>query len=437
MPFYTSRSAIQSAMNCRRKRWLNYHYNGKGIVTKSANVPYITGTSVHKGPEYLLREYQQGRIVEFPTKEQLENGIKLALGDYEKLIISATEETDKAKYEQQKYLTEALIRAWSYVELPVIMKYFDVLAVEQDIEVPLGEGVILESKADAILKRKTGNEVFPYSIKTMRRFDEKKTKANFDLALQTVLEAYATRHLLSLVGSAYNVFMDYAQASIKSDRHFSNLSSFCRMHLPNPSTLSVVGTKHCFLVKGTSKQDDSGNWVSDSPLISGYYNEEKGEYTPKWRIPNGNYKSGYSTLGKGWSYFNVWEKTSIEQWIECLEPDIIKESVIVPPTETWIVPEEMECRVRQVQEQEQNVQLALSVVDPTATHGTRDRMLDKYFPQNTDHCLFPVRCDYYEICHLRDWKADGVNIQIRADPTSNGYQWRVPHHKLEKGQHET
>src|ERR1035438_3480770 len=164
--FYTSRSAIETAYTCKRKRWLGYLYQGKGLTQVQANVPLTTGTCVHEGIGFLLRNIQLGIIVQ-DSKEYflsldshwVDDAVKIALQSYTKIVqesgiqVGAREDSEFV-YAQEQARTEALIRAWAIAELPMLMKYYNVYSVEDEIVAELGNGIMLQARVDGILQDK-------------------------------------------------------------------------------------------------------------------------------------------------------------------------------------------------------------------------------------------------------------------------------------------
>jgi hypothetical protein len=114
--------------------------------------------------------------------------------------------------------------------------------------------------------------------------------------------------------------------------------------------------------------------------------------------------------------------------------DIIKKQVVTIG-EVFAKQEEVKHTLAQITEQESVLASTYECesykAESNKTEG--NNFLDNYFPQYRHSCYYPTTCEYLPICHLKDWKGDSVNKDVRGDPIGSGlYKWRVPHHKAEK-----
>jgi len=165
-PFYTSRSAIECYQHCPRKRWLGYLYGGRGLAATRANVPLTTGTCIHTGVAFLLRNVMQGLIMDVSQsgiENWVDSAVSIALQEYQKVVsesgIQVKENEDSAfVYAQECAKTEALVRAWAIAELPILVKEYEIYSVEDEIVVPLSVNVLLQARVDAILKSRRAGE---------------------------------------------------------------------------------------------------------------------------------------------------------------------------------------------------------------------------------------------------------------------------------------
>lgn len=459
--FFTSRSAIEAYQKCPRYRWLHYLYGGKGITQKWANLPLTSGTCVHAGIEFILRNYQEGLIDPNDCDRWIDHGVQIALREYSKLVdesqIQVKQNEDAAQlYAIEQAKTESLVRAWGIAEFPILTKHFDVYSVEDELIVPISDNLILQARVDCILKDKNHSQAFfNYSLKTMRQYREGKTDTTFSIALQNITEVFAVEQHFKHISDTIRNFNQIAEKKVADTKKKTSLQQFVAKYLPLPPK-RVMGTKFCFLVKGGKSESDTetSEFFGDSPLIRGYRQRTKDSgadisYCHSYYYPNLNNKSGKGSIGKNWEKFNVWEEMGVKEWMEMLRSqsqdhtgqmvfdiqpecgDIIKQQVITPG-EVFAKREEIDTTLVQITFQEEVVRKGLTLMNGKMT-AYGDENLDLWFPQHRHSCDYPTRCEFYPICHLKDWKGDSVDKKVREDPIGSGlYVWRVPHHKAEK-----
>ena len=138
----TSRSAIECYQLCNYKRYLEYFYDGIGIVPKQKSIPLTTGTEVHLGIAHILEYAKKNKKVKM---EEIEEGINVASDDYQKIVResglygkgTSSDLQQKQTFLEQSALIEAIIRSWSLVELPSLLSRFNIIEVEKEIIFPM------------------------------------------------------------------------------------------------------------------------------------------------------------------------------------------------------------------------------------------------------------------------------------------------------------
>ena len=173
--------------HCNRTKFEEYLRGGFGIRPKSESIPLATGTAIHAAIEPMLKTGMQ----------------RLCDRDEARAMIAASVEAYKKKCESRGFVEtdadqvafviaeqSALIAglAWAFyrVLLPWILDEFEVLAVEQEVELVLGctcglgeliagaaehesrgcNGVALMSRGDLICRRKSDQSVGAWDIKS-------------------------------------------------------------------------------------------------------------------------------------------------------------------------------------------------------------------------------------------------------------------------------
>src|SRR6185312_93716 len=112
---YTSRSAIELTQKCKRARFLQYHYKGRGISLATANVDLSVGTAVHAGEEILMtaiKTQDKGQVD--PVEKAVNWGITVIR------CLLKDNEVSEEFHAEIVAIVEVLIRLWSIQELPRI-----------------------------------------------------------------------------------------------------------------------------------------------------------------------------------------------------------------------------------------------------------------------------------------------------------------------------
>lgn len=330
-------------------------------------------------------------------------------------------------HDEHRALSEALTIAWYLRELPRLIQRFKILAVEKELSFPLvalrrkniTHKVIFESRAEAILKDRNDSANYIYSLKTAKDFD-RFISDQYKIDLQCATETYSASRV---VGDA--------------------------LDKPFP----VNGVRFCFPLKGRKQGMNIGSyddpieiWSHQNPLIRGYRKIVAGkmQYAHSWKNPNPANKSGYGILGKGWEQFDVWKEFEggVLGWIKLLakgaqgtiQPqcgDIVGKYIVTPP-EYFTYNPEVEELVTSLRGQEMvNIEAIEDIKEISKKYQFDDpgsvlrlEAIWLRFPQHRNACVYPGRCEMYDICH---------KPEVAQDPIGSGlYKYRVPHHKREK-----
>lgn len=455
---FTSRSAIETYWTCPRKRYLQYFYDGIGIVPSGRSIPLTTGTCVHAGIEHMARWLKKrgNRILEDIKKESeevIEEAVEIGKQIYldeliEKKFHGKGVETDQQQEftkGEQLALTEALIRAWGLRELPNINHRFLVYDIEREIAVSLTNDITLESRCDMLLRERVGKDIYCYSLKTTKEFTKWIEKGYKD-DLQGLLEMWAAEHYLTESNRKIRSGIEFLNGYLKGDT-IKEIEQLLDKKLVADAPM---GVKFCFLVKGKREEEKengegTGFYRTINSLIRGYrkFSTSGIEYAHSMYFPNNANSSGYGRLGKGWEPFNVWTDEGervggVKGWVEMLDTRTYnqqEESVfeiqpecgdvigkyVVTPVEVFRDEREIKDVVAQVTIQENKIFNQLLGYS------------DNSWTQNRRSCHYPTDCEYIPICYLKDSNDKPVSIQVREDPIGSGwYEKRRPHHEKEK-----
>lgn len=456
---YTSRSAIETYWQCPRKRYLQYFYDGIGIVPSGRSIPLTTGTCVHKGIEHMAKWLKRkgANFVEQIKKESepiIEEAVEIGRQQYldeltEKKFHGKGVTTD-AQQEftkgEQLAITEALIRAWGMRELPNLHQRFQVFEVEKEIAVPLTSDITLESRCDILLKERLNKDIYCYSLKTTKDYSRWIERGYKD-DLQGLLEMYAAEIYLRERNERHRNGLAYLESMLKGE----TIDQIKKMLSSKIVADTPMAVKFCFLVKGKREEvkengEGTGGYRTTNSLIRGYrkFSTTGVEYAHSMFFPNSQNASGIGRLGKGWESFNIWtdegervggvkgwmgmldakvKDHSSDMWVPEIQPecgDIISKYVVTP-VENFRDERDILDRVEQVQHQEEMI---------IVTNG----LPMNFWPQHTTSCHYPDECEYIPICHLREPYTDKpVSLEVRDNPIKSGYyERRRPHHQLER-----
>lgn len=377
----TSRSAYVAALDCLRRRWHGYEAdNGtptRGWERRKLAIPLATGTHTHKGVEALWGGSTPAEAAAWARKSYLtevaERGLEAEVTDADTSRTAA----------EQAALIEAFTYAWARVRLPELSKEYDLVGAEREMTVSLSDDVMLQARADAILRRRSDQRIFIYNPKTVSDAGERWYRG-WETDIQIMTEMLA------------------AEATLGEPVHGVLIEGF------------IKGKRH-------KEEDTEGNVIGyrqGSPLIYGYRTEANPPFQREL------YDWEY-TRKKGWFRFPVWEHsfegattTPIEWWVNWLPEQVVRDQLaIVPPI--WRDQAVTESAVRQIVAMERRIRQAREAIS-NAPLTDVPALLDEHFPMNSHSCIWPSVCPMYAAC----WEAG-----VADDMAGSGlYQPRVSHH---------
>ncbi len=415
---------------------------GTGIVPNSSSVPLTTGTSVHIGCGNIAQQFLENK-----GAVDLAQAIELAKEHYRQEVskyplVNISDPNQEAVFTEQCYLVEALIRVWYLIEWPKLLEFYNIIAIEQEIMVQIGN-VWYQIKPDLILQDKRNGDIINYSLKTTKQYDDR-TEEALTSQMQVSTEPYGTSAWLFQIKEATKLAIESVR-SLPDTKANKQIVKHLEKTLNLPDKSSA--TRFCYLIKGAWKEEDKGqgNWYTDSSLLYGWrkFTPSGIEYAPSFWTSNPENKSGFGRLGKGWEKFKVWESSDIREdvhidglkgWIQYLF-DNHKETLIkyiVSSPEIYVNPRLQESRIKQIEELEKMATDGMTIMNKSEGELKTLWLYDKVFPMNTGSCIFPSKCDYMTICPTgnRHYKQ-----HIADDPLSEEfgmYRRRISHHQPEK-----
>lgn len=375
MTWKFSRSHDQCYIDCPRKAYNTYYYNGTGIVKKGLDLHQETGSLTHEMLKRVLMWVKEHNAL--PTLEVLNAICAHARADYEQAINAAgfNEYSGQVELEIQRQgaLAEGLCRAWVLIRLPRIMEDYEIVAVEEEHDVPFGPGQILMSRLDGVLKRKSDGALF--------------------------------------AGPEFKTTGWISEDYIESWRYSTQTLSHC---LDVESTYGQMpqGVLMEFLYKGMKKKAEDGSYVYYSPLVRAYkmvdsFSEESYGFD--------------SALGrkKDWKAFDTYTM-GMERWMNEIPREVLEE--ILYTSIVYRSAGELEEWKRQVQYRQARIEAGVKVLQSEPTKEAADEVMASIFPARLDQFCYSdqykKKCPFLEICY-----------GSVADPLESGlYVPRVPHH---------
>jgi hypothetical protein len=374
-----SRSHDICYTECPRKAYLTYYYGGKGMVRKGFDLYQATGSLTHAMLEQIMRLAKETGGMPFAS---IMNAIcNKAVAEYRKSILEAgfSEFSGEVELEMQRQaaLAEGLARVWTRVRLPYILDNYNIIAVEEEHEIPFGPGQVLMSRLDGVLERKADKELFAGpEFKTTGWMSE-----------------------------------DYVESFRYSTQTLSH-----SLDIENIYGRSPAGVQMEFLYKGMKRKGEDGQYTYYSPLVRAF----------KMVDSLGNETYGFdSALGKkrDWTPFDTFVM-GMESWVAQL-PDDVVDGILFNST-VYRSKREQEIWQRQTSYRQALIQgglIMLNENNPTEEAATQ--IMDQIFPARLDqYCvsnMYKKKCPYKEVCfgEIDDPLGSGLFVE------------RTPHHEAE------
>jgi len=430
----TDRSKVIAFQTCPRKRFLAYHLNGMGIQKDALNSNLFIGSCVHFGLAILLYAVQecdhkleaiyQHNYVEVVVEETLkffDEGIQKSPFD--------DEEDENFLYFEYRSLVEATIRVYALVGLPELLREYEVLEVEKELEFWLTEfnhkqgcerehresiyactcggddGILFLSRPDAVLRRRSDGAIVVLSYKTSATYDAKLNELQNKYDMQGISETVAVERWLDT---------QITQDNAKTEEEYLYKSMA-------PSS-KVAGVKMEFLIKGSKVGQGQYKGQINNFLIHPYQNDNTGELTPlyEWKNELGETKR----LGKGWRKVNIWElgDEALQDWIELLREEYYQllKSLVVMPEIYYRNEDQISDWLEQTIAQEVKIQRSLESQPDDTKSKEWISWLNQNFFQTRGSCFsYNHKCWAWEACWL------GLSLEC-AD-----FIPRVPNHPRE------
>jgi hypothetical protein len=426
--FFTDRSRISTYERCPRRRLIEYHWDGRGVVPDAKAVPLATGGAIHLGLQRLL----EGASVDEAVQD--------ALALYRDLVVHAgfqdTRNTDQLyTIAEQLALTEAMVRAWHLKRLPLILARYNVIEIEKEAHpTGLAPSIILLRRPDGVLENRASGFYEVLSFKTAKQYGFKNEETNI-VDVQGISESWAVaqKYGEEKVGSVLMEFLvtgPRKAASRSTEEPYDAIEDDDVQLMGGGAPLKWQWNN---LIRAW--RDNLGNisWRLKVPGQDGRLYS-----MGKWFNPNYGKrpKAGEVMPEYVCSSFPVWEEMPVKEWFEKMaSSDTFHHPHACGVFPQWCDPfekmfisrryERMKYELQEWQAQagaqETRIAEAVGELANVSIHPRyRERIMNEVFPKFRHSCQYPTPCPYQKIC----WSG-------LTDPLSAGFSYRRPNHPQE------
>lgn len=356
---YVDRSRTTCDWQCPRKRYLQYHWGGRGVVSSETGYELVLGSVIHDAAAAIATAYLQSRPVDIDT-------IAKTAGR----VIFDFFPDDELYANEQATLTEGLVRGFYRSVWPTLVAaYPTVVAVEREVEYTLADGVIFMSRPDLIMEDTEGEW-----------------------------------HYLELKTTSWKKESWVNQWSTAVQLH-SSLKAVEQTLGKMPMDVTVLG-----LYKGYV--DDWGKQTS--PLCYGYRKSANPPFT-KEEISY-SYKAGFRRTA-------TWEMPGgVKAWVESMPLPILATQFPRTPA-IFIREEMIAAFFEQRKIREFEIAQAVKVLEDQDMAPMHGQFIAAFFPQRFDQCNPSIgrSCEYRRLCFgaIEDPLQHGFEGRVPNHPQEN------------------
>lgn len=148
---------ICGTKECQTKRFLNYHWQGRGVVPRAAALDLWVGILIHKCLEGIYRS-ALGLGHSIPPREEIRKIIQEACLPLEKEAQESgflnEGEASEGILKEHLMLVQGLVWGYTRAILPDILRDYEILCIEQEMTLQVEE-VRLQTRPDLVLRRRS------------------------------------------------------------------------------------------------------------------------------------------------------------------------------------------------------------------------------------------------------------------------------------------
>jgi hypothetical protein len=354
---------------CARKRYLQYEYGGRGIVSNNTNIDLYQGTVLHDGLAAIATQYRDNGSVDIDTVAELARK-----QIFDALTAQTTGEVDEIDFaREQSTLIEGLLRGfYKQVWSKLIQDYPTIIAIEKEVTYKIDDTLLFMAKPDLVLADSEG--------------------AWF--------------------------YIEYKSTSSKNSGWVDGWSTAVQMHSTVKAIEQTLGTLPTAVnIIGLYKGFTSYGKQS-SPMCYSY----KRNGTPPFSKDEIQYE-----YKAGFKRYPVWEMAGgVKKWVEDMPPNVLADQFPCPAP-IFVNEDLISAFFNQRRFREAEIRLALQMMEHADEEG-KNGLLDAAFPQRFDSCkgYYGRDCEYLKICfgHVNDPLKEGWEYR-RPHHQPEVEQWKA------------
>lgn len=336
------RSRVTTDWNCPRKRYFQYEYDNRGIVTGNTFLELFIGNTLHEGLSAIATMHLAGAVdidlIAATARETLiESLMKGGAG--------VQEEFDFAN--EQAALVEGLLRGFNKHVWPRLIAQYPVIKLVEQEMLFKHDGLGFMSKPDLVVADTEGNNWYVEYKSTSSKKEGWVNSWNTAVQLHSTIKAIEATLEEKVTGvivqGLYKGFESYGKQS----------SPFCYAYRRNGNP-PFSQTETLYAYKAGFKR------------------------YPTWELPGG-----------------------VKQWVDDMPEDVLGDQFPVAPP-IFVKDDLIQSFFSQRNWREHEIQLAMEML-PTMDDESKQGILDVTFPQRFDQCYpyFGKPCQYLKLCHGR------------------------------------
>lgn len=336
-PLYLyDRSRVTCDWSCPRKRYWQYQFKGKGVVSDNLSLELFMGSSIH---DALAGIASGGGIDDLATAAQKSvfttlMGASKGEAEYEALTFA----------DEQSALVEGMVRGFYRQVWPRLMASYPIILFVEEEMTYEHDGMVFMSKPDLVLQSNEGR----------------------------------------------TVYVEYKSTSSKKDSWVNSWNTAVQLHSTIRAVEATKGVKvDEVLVQGLYKGYESYN-KQNSPFCYAYHRYGNPPFSPAETLYE--YKAGYKRIP-------TWElEGGVRKWVEEMPNHILQDQFPCSPP-IYIKEDLVDAFFRQRAFREAEIRLAMQMLE-VADGEAKEDILNVTFPQKFEQCTpyFGRPCSYSQLC---------------------------------------
>lgn len=359
-----------TTLHCKRERFIGYEVLGQGLAPQVQSEDLLFGLAIHAGAEAIIL-----------GKNNWEDETYTHIDKIQGVTVDGF-----SRKAEMGFMAIVMLLEFKERFLPLFRERYEILHTELEILHEFHPGYGWMSRPDLVVR--------PWGEETRLNVNYKTSSYPEDvlkqskLALQLLMEAEAIRATTT----------DYVSGTI----------------------IIVFDKGYKSKLTKTEKEAGKTGYRRVSPLTYAWSTgvDEEDPTNTKWSLES---KAKHFRV----PMFNVMSTHNWWEWLDTNQSDVLRRQIFETPVIQHAV-EKTESVKTQILEVERQVETGIDLYKSIESKHGKERILDKYFPQNFDNCLnhhgFRGQCPVYDFCHT---------VGVSEKPLYH-YSLRVPNHPVEQ-----